>query len=255
MVVTSDPIVPKEFERMTPISLENKLVKSLQDWLDETLKAILSLIPEYHRGRVGVKAFTARNLIDDLNKILNPRKLEDMVKGIVAIIFDKGHESLEKDLNVNIAHNRAFRNIVADQAFDKVKNLSEDIAQELREDLLIGWQAGEGIVELKARIKEVWSDKNLTDARAEAIARTESNYAYNGARLQGAKDSSLALVKRWNATFDSRTSEDSKKLDGQTRRLDEMFYDEVNNKHIMHPPNRPNDRCRMDIIPRSLIQT
>jgi len=253
MVTTGDPIVPKEFETLSPLGLENKLVKILDEWLEEALKGILNIIPEYHRGRVSLKAFTTRNLINDLNTLLHPRRIEEVFKNIVAILFDKGHESLEKELKINIAHNKPFRNIVATQAFGKVQDLSEDIAIKLREDLLEGWQAGEGITELKARVKKVWGDKNLTDARAETIARTESVFAYNGARLQAAKDSSLSLVKKWKATFDSRTAKDSKKLDGQIRSLDDEFYDEVNNKYVSHPPNRPNCRCRIDIIPSSLI--
>jgi len=249
MVVTSDPVVPKEFEFMTPIGLEDKLVESLQDWLDQSLNSILKTIPEYSRARVSLKAFTTRNLMSDLNNILNPRRIEVLVKGIVAIIFDRGHDSVEKDLGVNIAHNKAFRNLVSDQSFNKVKGLSDDLATKLREDLLKGWQAGEGITELKKRVKTVWGNKNITDARAETIARTESVFAYNGARMEGAKNSGLPVIKRWNATFDSRTGSDSKFLDGQVRRLNDPFDDRVNGQAVQHPPNRPNCRCRLDIMP------
>ena len=248
MVLRSEqPIVPKEFEVV--ISLEEEFNRLLQRFLDEKRKEVLSVLDEFNRGRLEVKAFTGDNIIGEMLVIFNPQNIEAAVKSIIKKIVDFGVESVEKDLDVNITRNKMFSETVARRSFTMVKGLTEDLAVKLRDELMVGWSMGEGIPQLRERILKTWGDENLTTARANMIARTETNNAFNGARMQGAKDSGVPVVKRWNAFFDGRTGVDSKGLNGQTRPLDQDFYDDVNHLFIPHPPNRPNCRCRMDVIP------
>lgn len=82
--------------------------------------------------------------------------------------------------------------------------------------------------------------------RAERIARTEVQHAYNAshhATMRYAKDSGVAgeIKKTCIVTYDARTAEDSLPLEGQVRELDEMFEDGEGRRYL-HPPGRPNDR-------------
>jgi len=82
--------------------------------------------------------------------------------------------------------------------------------------------------------------------RAERIARTEIQHAYNAshhATMRYAKDSGVApdIKKTCIVTYDARTADDSLALEGQVREMDEMFVDGAG-RHYLHPPGRPNDR-------------
>ena len=244
---TSQPIIPKEFEVV--MELEEKFNRILQKFLDQKRKEVLKVLAPYHRGHMEVKSVTVKGVFEDLTSILDPRKLEAAVKAIVAKILLLGTESVEKELNLNITTTPGFKQTVEERSFTMVKGMTDELATKLRNEVMLGWNLGEGVTEIKARIQKTWDNKNLTDARAETIARTETQMVYNGARYQAAKDSGIPVLKRWNAYFDGRTGVDSKTLNNQTRPIDQDFYDSELNQFIPYPPNRPNCRCRLDIIP------
>lgn len=77
------------------------------------------------------------------------------------------------------------------------------------------------------------------------IIRTELSAAYNGTTLAALHEEDRPedrMLKRLVATFDRRTGKDSILLHGQTRKLEEPFYDAVRARYYQAPPNRPNDR-------------
>lgn len=91
--------------------------------------------------------------------------------------------------------------------------------------------------------------------RAERIVRTEMAYSYGVVKqatmVELVKRDISDMKKRLVATFDDRTGEDSKKLNGQTVPVSEPFVWEVENSkgvktgkviRYMQPPNRPGDR-------------
>lgn len=90
--------------------------------------------------------------------------------------------------------------------------------------------------------------------RAERIVRTEAAYAYGVTKqrsMEVTRKDMPDLQKKLVATWDSRTGDDSKELDGQTVPIDEPFVWVVKNSkgqptgkvvRYMQPPNRPNDR-------------
>lgn len=246
---TRQVVVPKEYE---VVSYEQEYNKLLQDYLDAALKKILGNIKCYHRGRVTAKAMTDDNLAFDFAKLLSVIHLKDKIKTIVKSIIDKAYDSFESDLKVNIPRDRNFEEHVMEESFSKVKGLSEDLAGKLREESLLVWENGGGVSEVKAKILELWGNSNLTDARAEMIARTETISAYNGGRFKAAKDSGLNLLKRWNAYRDNRTGEDSKRLEDKYYNnpipLDEYFIDDATGEATMIGPNRPNCRCRTEYV-------
>lgn len=62
------------------------------------------------------------------------------------------------------------------------KTVSETTNKAIRTQLAQGWDAGEGMDKLIARVKNVYASAG--DRRAEMIARTESSRAYNTAQLE-----------------------------------------------------------------------
>ena len=235
------------------LELEEEYVKLLTDFIAGKEKFILNALDNYNRGRATVKALTESNLFMDFARILSPVVLITKLRNIVDQVITRAVESAEIDLNVNIPDfNPSFKEMTARANFDKIKGMTDNIAEELTETMLEGWRQGEGVAELKKRVKDVYSNGNITSARAEAIARTETNRMFNNGRLQAAKDSGLKLLKVWDAHIDSRTGSDSKALEKEYLHngilLDDRFYDSVNNQFIDGPPNRPNCRCRLDFV-------
>lgn len=90
--------------------------------------------------------------------------------------------------------------------------------------------------------------------RAERITRTELSYSYGLANQEAMMDLRPRIprmMKRLVATFDDRTGDDSKELNGQTVEVHLPFLWEVTDSRgrktgkivrYMQPPNRSNDR-------------
>lgn len=79
---------------------------------------------------------------------------------------------------------------------------------------------------------------------AERIIRTETAYAFNGAKLEQLrqmKRDGLHVKKKICAHFDNRTAPDSIAVHGQVRELEATFLDGAGRQYLQ-PPGRPNDR-------------
>jgi uncharacterized protein with gpF-like domain len=91
--------------------------------------------------------------------------------------------------------------------------------------------------------------------RAAVIARTETHGAANYGAMAAAKETGLALDKRWIAAEDERTRESHQEADGQTVDVDNAF--DVGGEALMYPgdPNGSagnviNCRCTVAYVPR-----
>lgn len=124
--------------------------------------------------------------------------------------------------------------------------------ERVRNDLALSMLRGDGVDQAVARIASKGGIFDRERWRAERIVRTEGAYAYgvsNQRSLHEVAAEVPRLMKRLVATFDIRTGEDSKKLNGQTVPFDAPFVwmkpvkgGGVERVEYMQPPNRPNDR-------------
>ena len=229
--------------------IEGELVSLVTAYVREKESEVLGALDAYNRGRTESKVFAQDTIAIDLGKILDPRVIKAKVIELFTRITHLGHDDLEKQINRNIEFNPSFNQAVGEQGFKLIKGASDDLIQKLQNDLLEGWQRGEGINELKERVRTVWSNGHFTEARLEMIARTESVRAYNLAKHKAAENSGLRYKKTWIAVRDSRTGPDTKLLDRQVRELHEFFHDTYNKKLVSMPPNRPNCRCTLKYTP------
>lgn len=112
---------------------------------------------------------------------------------------------------------------------------------DLKFSLLQGIEAHESIDQIKRRLDKIF---NTSQVNTERIARTEVLYAQEEGVFQSHKSSGVAQWKVWHANMgNSRTSEDSKKLNGQVQKIDKPFKCIVTGNEIQHSPSRPNCRC------------
>lgn len=108
-----------------------------------------------------------------------------------------------------------------------LENLTGTIAE--------GIDAGEGIGEMTDRIQSVYSD--LSDYRAERIARTETTASNNEGFIEAYKQSGVATHKEWIAVMDERTRPEHAALNGEVVPLDSKFSNNLTY------PQEPNCRC------------
>ena len=124
---------------------------------------------------------------------------------------------------------RVFARRIADwlkvHAGKKITNIQDTTRAEVRKQLAEGVDAGEGVPELAARMRAIYS--GFRGPRAEMIARTEvvgaSNLGAHVGAAQVAEDTGLTLRKVWLATPDARTRDHHAAADGQKRDMDEPF--------------------------------
>ncbi len=109
-----------------------------------------------------------------------------------------------------------------EQSSTRIKGLiNETTRSALRETLGEGVDSGEGIRELKKRIRSVFEDAQ--GYRAANIARTETTRAAGWANRTAYEASGVVSEHEWIATRDSRTRDDHAEMDGQRVDLGDSF--------------------------------
>jgi SPP1 gp7 family putative phage head morphogenesis protein len=123
-----------------------------------------------------------------------------------------------------------------------------DVWENARAELLDGFQQGESIPKLAARVRGA---ANISQRRATALARTEVVSASNAGSFASAQSSELDMTKQWLATEDERTRPTHRTADGQSRPLNEPFT--VGVASLMYPgdptgPAEETNNCRCTIV-------
>jgi len=180
-----------------------------------------------------------KNIINDLvNKIsafLKINIFSGVVNKVIKENYNKGIDLAEEQFNMNFIPDNNKVLFLEKYTFDNIKGMNDEIAEKLRKELSQGLINMESMSQLKSRITKVM---DVAEDRARMIARTETVRANNQGQLDGAKQSGLKLMKKWDAHLDSRTSEVCKYLNGKMVSLNAKFKwkDQV----FDAPPAHPN---------------
>ena len=124
---------------------------------------------------------------------------------------------------------------VAEFLDEKVMKFANEVnsttIDNLKEQLIEGVQAGEGIPELRRRVQKVFKD--ATTWRANTVARTEvvgsSNFANNESLIQ----SGIVKSKTWLTSLDGRERNAHRDANNQTVDVDKPFI--VMGEELMYP--------------------
>jgi hypothetical protein len=170
--------------------------------------------------------------MDDLGSIAAEWRaaVDDVVLPYFGGIFESGARAAEAQMlavgvvvpapDPEIVDMAAARHLA--HARDRFYALGDQVWDTARAELLEGFRAGEGIGELRARVRSV---TGLSRARAEALARTEVIGASNvgaDARVRMMGDAAPPY-KQWLSTLDGRTRPTHVRADGQVVPLTEPF--------------------------------
>lgn len=131
-------------------------------------------------------------------------------------VWTGGASAASEALGVDFAHFERKVLIAMETRRDVLAHkVTQTTLQILDAQLLqAGLEGGESVTKLAARITAVFAD--LSQWRAETIARTETVGGYNGASRMLAKESGVVKGRTWLATADARTRPSHAEMDGET---------------------------------------
>ncbi len=144
--------------------------------------------------------------------VLTPQQVEALRTGAQATIADLG-----VDVNFSLTDPRV-RTYLAERK-QVVKTIVANRESELRASLTQGYEAGENLRDLMARVDQYGTNGGY---RAERIARTEVNGAMNAGSLEGMIQAGIEY-KQWVTTRDKDTRDAHEELDGTVIPVDEDF--------------------------------
>lgn len=136
------------------------------------------------------------------------------------------------------------------QAENRLRHVGNDLWLRTRDELIVGFQAGESVPELSKRVRTVLAS---TEVRARAIARTEVISASNAGSLAQMRllGENAPTKKTWLATNDSRTRPTHRAADGETVALGEEFLIGGSRMDFPGDPSGPADEvinCRCTLV-------
>jgi len=165
--------------------------------------------------------------------------IKDKLMAYVLSIF----ETQYNDVTIGTQPDPRALKVLEDRVIMLCEKSQDKLTGDLKMQLITGYQNSESVDQISQRVKDVFSG---TDYEVERIVRTEILNASNAGRYEGNRDMG-AKWKVWKAAMiNARTADDSKRLNGQVRAIDDPFVDPENDKRHQYPPNRPNCRCSVD---------
>jgi SPP1 gp7 family putative phage head morphogenesis protein len=234
-----NPLILRENEVVD----SSRLKKSIVYLMRQNEKKIKDLIVK----EMGQNKLTEIKGLDGIakaiKKIIAFFGLKTISDAVIKNTFVSGWEESEKQLDKNLMVNKAAISYIQTYTFNNIKGMTEEIMQDLRQELERGIMQGEGIAKIKDRVSKVF---DVGENRAEMIARTETNRAENQGRLQAFKSSGEKYKKRWSSFIDNRTSPICKRLDGQVVNMDENFKDSKAKWEGPCPPAHVD--CRSSVV-------
>jgi len=220
-----------------------KLKKGITKLLDENKKKIIEILETQKQDDQLIKIKGVDDIPDMIKKVFALFTFKGLSDRIIQAQFTGGWDTAEKTIDQNVEFNSKALQFLQDHTFDNIKDMTGEIANDLKAELSRGIINGEGINKLKKRVDKVF---NVGENRAEMIARTEVNRAENNGKLLAMKGSGLDYDKKWVSAMDDRTSELCKHLDGQVVGLDENFH--YKDWTGQSPPSHVNCRSAMVFI-------
>jgi SPP1 gp7 family putative phage head morphogenesis protein len=163
---------------------------------------------------------------------------KETVRKEIIKFYTEGTDEVGASLQFRFDYNPERIEFLTNYTFDLIKGMTEEVANDLRGELIRGIMNLESLNQLKERIRNV---VDVSDSRVEMIARTEFNRAMNMGSLDAAKQSGLKVKKKWLSTEDSRECSICAGLDGKKIDMDDKFR--YGSFEGISPPSHPRCRC------------
>jgi SPP1 gp7 family putative phage head morphogenesis protein len=189
------------------------------------------------------------SIIERVQSMLNINNILSVMRKDLTTNYTKGLDEIGVQFDMNFERNPAQLNYLNEYAFDNIKNMNDEIAAKLRQQLKISLLNNEPLSKMTTRVREIM---DVAETRARMIARTEMQRAQAMGRFQAAEQSGLKLKKWLLVTEDERTSDicgalhDKYGSPEQAIPANQNFTVTVKGKIIsqLHDPFHPNCRTR-----------
>lgn len=192
-----NPLIVEEGEKPTNWARLSDAIKHVLKLNEEQLLLII----RKETGNVEIKSIN--DIAEQIKKILSFAGLKSILDEIIRNNFHEGHEDSEEEIGRNFIPDQEAIDFISEYTFENIQDINEDLADSLRKELKQSFMNGEGIDKITERVQRVFG---VSENRAEAIARTESNRAYNQGRLQAYTKNGIEAKKWLDWTNDHRTS-------------------------------------------------
>lgn len=244
----------KQFARSMELDFKNAAQQYFTEQERETLKRIDA---RFHL----TKTWKTKAPADEL--IFDKGQFKKIGLALFTPLFEKILEERGNEALFFIGSNIGFRldnpraqKFVEQQGANLISDIDSTTRRDLRKQLSEGLDVGEGIPELKDRVKNVFGKAN--DSRAEKIARTETIKASNAGQRLAWEQSGVVEGKQWLTAADERVDPICAALDGTFIPLRDNFFEKGDEfaaggakigfiADVQEPPAHP--MCRCTLIP------
>ena len=236
-----------EFENIYPVPMGVKLTK-FEDLGAEDQEAI--------------KSFKTIKTTDDLSlsellgifleiDFLDSEAVNKVYYDLFGATVERLKDTFGLAIDFNITNPLVIAKIKA-YAGDRIKIISKTLKKELRNELIEGYQEGEGATQLMKRLNDNVFKGVKSGYELERIARTETMTSTNAATFDGMKMAGVE-DKKWLATKGPRTRDSHAHLDGEIIGIDEYFVSISGDRALapgMFSTAEENIQCRCTLAPK-----
>lgn len=236
--------LPKKIE----IDFKKVKWKTLKNTIESTLseqeKLLLKELKKKTTDKLSdIKSVERKGIIDYLLGLFSLDALKPVVKEQIKKNYFTGMDIVEAKLDRNFIYPKEME-FIETYTFDLVKNLGDETREKLRTTIQRGMLDKNSYKELATDIRKVF---DISKARSEAIAITETNRAVNSGAYEAIVQSGYDGWIEWNAVMDGRTSGICKYLDGKKVRVGDKFT--YKGESWLHSPAHVNCRSSFSFLP------
>lgn len=161
------------------------------------------------KENVELKNILAR-LMSGFYKLFSSGFFKERIDAFLKQKYDQGLLKAEKFFNMNFVRNEENYRILNDYINGLVGNITDDINNRVREEIIRAKLDGINLNELKRRLRDTFKEKTFYN-RINTVIRTEGNRAASTAQLDAAKQSGTFPYKYLQVVMDDVTSPICKK--------------------------------------------
>jgi len=192
----------------------------------------------------GVEKADTSNLFD---RQFSKGKLMRMTLPLHTAALDRGGTSVLSEIGASDTFDALAPNVSAKLAelTRKITRIDDTLERQLREQMVEGIMAGEGIPQLAKRVEEVIG---AGLSRASTIARTETGNAFTYGRVEGMRQVGITK-QQWLTAHDEHVRPSHAAQDGDEVALDDTFKNGL--RYPCDPLGPPEEviNCRCTVVP------
>jgi SPP1 gp7 family putative phage head morphogenesis protein len=237
-LVSFSSVVPKEFEFVN----EEQIKKKIKQNFLEISKAMEKDFDSESKKVINFKAID-KGFIDKIVKAFDVTNLLGVIGEAVRKSYQNAFEKVERQNNMNLLGNKKALDFLENYTFKNIKDLDAEAKNDLRAEIERGIMNNESVSKIKERVMSVL---DVSETRANTIARTETYRAINTGELLAWKEAGRNVKKKVVAVIDSKTSDVCKHLNGKEKNLGEKF--KYKGEEFEAPPFHVNCRSRLEFV-------